>query len=133
MAEIKPISSLDAATTVATGDQLLLNVKGASDTTYTTSVISPSDFGNQIGSYLTIPYLSTTAGGQVAAKVQIDPSGEGNSVALEIGTASGGAGSSTFTRNVRLRSVVMETLHGLILKLLSIKLGMQQSMLLFFR
>ncbi len=107
MAEIKPISTLNAATTVATGDQLVLNVKG-SGSNYITSTISPTNFGAQIGQYLTIPYLSKDGGGTVngdvniQGKLDIVPTGDGTTLALQIGDATTD-GSSYFYKSGQIK------------------------------
>ena len=83
MAEIKPISTLDAATTVADGDQIVLNVRGPG-ANYTTKTINPANFGAQIGPYLTIPYLPSD-GGTISGELNIVPTGDETTLALQIG------------------------------------------------
>ena len=84
MAEIRTISSLDAATTIADKDQLLVNVSEANNT-FKTSKISPTNFGASISPYLTLTAVQVDAvpvtGGKFTGTVKfgsdikIDPSG----------------------------------------------------------
>ena len=60
MAEIRTISSLDAATTIADKDQLLVNVSEANNT-FKTSKISPTNFGASISPYLTLTAVQVDA------------------------------------------------------------------------
>ena len=59
MAEIKPISQLDVATTVGSPDQIVINKsEGAS---FKTSVIVPGNFGPAIGPYIRIGDISNVS------------------------------------------------------------------------
>ena len=86
MAEIKPFSQLDQATTVASDDQILINVE--SNNTYTTSRISATQFGAGIGNFLTIPYYPNT-GGDITGSVTIDAGPDTAVTALEVTDVSG--------------------------------------------
>ena len=87
MAEIKPLSDLNTATTVASGDQFVINKDD--NNTFITSKISPSNLGAQIGPFLTIPYYPNT-GGDINGNVRIDAGGQSTDEALRIGDTTGG-------------------------------------------
>lgn len=92
MAEIKPLSDLNTATTVASDDQFVINKE--SNNTYTTSKISPSNLGAQIGPYLTIPYYPNT-GGDINGSVRIDAGPDTTVTALKV-TDVGGFDAGSF-------------------------------------